>query len=113
MALNKPTVVFVTFETEFSKYGGLGAVMTQLPDRMIQNNDCILLGPFFKKITDPKKLKSRGAIQDYQTVCSFYIPIRGKSNRVEVTRLTKQLKSKELHTFLVSSPGFFTASSAP
>ena len=46
------SVVFVTFESEFNRFGGLGAVMKELPKVMLGYEDCVVVAPFFPALTD-------------------------------------------------------------
>ena len=52
---NAKTVVFVSFESEFSPCGGLTAVMRHLPRSMIQKKPSILITPFFAEIEKAKE----------------------------------------------------------
>ena len=59
----KPTVVFVAFESEYAAYGGLGAVMRLLPKEMVAVKDGLpsfVLAPYFKQITDLVLTSSKG-----------------------------------------------------
>src|SRR5512147_3176697 len=76
-------IVFVTFETEFAKSGGLGAVMGILPRQMAQREKCIAIGPYFKRITDLAKLQADKRIQEYCPLPSFQFSTEKKMYTVE------------------------------
>ena len=78
--IETPTVVFVSIESEYAAYGGLGAVMRLLPNTMASDPDslpCFVLAPYFKHITDLDALLERGRIERYATRLSFCLIIRG------------------------------------
>ena len=103
------TVVFVTFETEFSSYGGLGAVMKILPKEM-GTDKCCVMAPFFHKLIDLESLKHQGKIQQFSTRFSYYQVIRGQPYCVEVIEV---VNSYGLHLYFLSSELFFSASENP
>ncbi len=106
----KPAVIFVTFESEFSGYGGLGTVMKVLPKEMGDPEHCFVMAPFFKRIIDLAGLKKGKKIQEYATVLSFYLVIRGQVYPVEVLEVVNLSGMK---TFLLSSDQFFNAPDNP
>jgi glycogen synthase len=105
-ARSKRTVVFVAFETEFARAGGLGAVMQVLPKRMAQHEECFALGPHFKHLTDLDELVRLGRIEAFSTLPSFHLSIGGTTHTVEMVEITDRVGFK---TYLLSSEGFFTA----
>ncbi len=111
------TVVFCTFESEFARYGGLGAVMSMLPKEMIKQEHCIVVAPHFRRITNLARYKEQGRIGEYQVVLAFCTAIAGRPYRVEVTQVTQSVAigdgSRDLHTYLVGVDGLFTAAHAP
>ncbi len=100
------TVVFVTFETEFAKSGGLGAVMGLLPKQMAQHEGCLVIAPYFDHITNLDKLVERDKIQSYATRASFSLSIGGETYPVAVIEVVGR---DGFTTYLISSKGFFTA----
>ncbi len=103
------TVVFITFETEFSSYGGLGAVMKIMPKEM-GIGECCVVAPFFHKLIDLDELKRLGKIQQFSTLFSYYLVIRGQSYCVEVIEV---INSYGLRLYFLSSKHFFNASENP
>ena len=103
------TVMFITFETEFSSYGGLGAVMKILPKEM-GTDACCVMAPFFDKLIDLDALQKQGKIQQYATLFSFYLVIRGKSYCAE---LIEVINSYGLRLYFLASEDFFNASENP
>jgi glycogen synthase len=105
------TIGFVTFETEFAKSGGLGAVMGILPKEMSRReNRCFIIAPFFKNITSPDKLKGGGKIASYSRDQSFEFSTGQSNYTVNIVHLIGQ---DGFDTFLLASEGFFTAPSDP
>ena len=104
------TVVFVTFETEFAKSGGLGAVMGVLPQRMAQYETCFVLGPHFGNITDLDGLAKTRRIEAFSVVSSFDLAVEGKTYTIDITEVTGLDGFK---TCLLSADGFFTAPTGP
>jgi glycogen synthase len=105
------TIVFVTFESEFAKSGGLGAVMGLLPRQMARREkECFVIAPHFKKITDLARLKSGNRIKEYYSLPAFRLSPRNKSYRVEITEVTG---ADDFKTYLLSAEGFFTAPKDP
>jgi glycogen synthase len=107
---DRRTVVFVTFETEFARSGGLGAVMAVLPKQMAQYETCFVLGPHFGSITDLDRLVKAGRIEAFSVVSSFDLPVEGKTYAIDVTEVTGPDRFK---TYLLSADGFFTAPTDP
>ncbi|HEX2994684.1 MAG TPA: glycogen/starch synthase [Anaerolineales bacterium] len=107
---DRRTIVFVTFETEFAKSGGLGAVMGILPGQMAQREKCIAIGPYFKRITDLAKLQADKKIREYCPLSSFQFSTEKKVYTVEVTEV---ISLDGFRTYLLSSAGFFTAPADP
>lgn len=106
-------IVFVTFETELCTLGGLGAVMTWLPQEMnksAHHEPCIIIAPFFKQIIRLDELVEKKKIQNFGQVLSFSFPIAGKSYTVEVL-IIESLNGVPI--YLLSSPDFFTAPKNP
>src|SRR5512147_2775752 len=64
-------IVFVTFETEFAKSGGLCAVMGILPGHMAQRAQCLAIGPYFQRITDLENIQEDKRLQEYCPLPSF------------------------------------------
>ncbi len=93
------TVVFVTFESEFARSGGLGAVMKILPKQMAQHERCFVLAPYFEKITGSLPL-----------LTTFSFPLGSKRYTVHVRQTTD---AKGFKTYLLSADGFFTAPADP
>jgi glycogen synthase len=89
------TIIFVTFETEFARSGGLGAVMKALPKQTAQYEKCSILAPYFEKITGPLPV-----------LTAFSFPLGGRQYTVQVRQVTA---STGFQTYLLSSEGFFTA----
>ncbi|PIE31435.1 hypothetical protein CSA56_18345 [candidate division KSB3 bacterium] len=106
----KPTVVFVTFESEFSSYGGLGAVMNVLPSAMSESGPCCVMTPLFDSFIDLDSLKKAGKVQRFSSVLAFSLLIRGQSYPVEVI---EAINAKGLCTYFISSDDFFTAPNNP
>ncbi len=102
-------IIFVTFETEYSSYGGLGAVMKLLP-RELGPDRCAVFSPFFGKLIDLEKLKQDRAIQKVSALFTFYVLVRGSSYPVEVIEIVHRDGLK--HYFL-SSGEFFNAPDNP
>lgn len=100
------TIVFITFETEFAKSGGLGAVMAALPKQMAQHESCFVLAPHFKNITDLDRLAQLKRIESFSALPSFSLQVANKTYTVEVTKV---VGLDGLKTYLLSSDGFFTA----
>ena len=93
------TVVFVTFETRFAPSGGLGAVMKVLPNQMARHERCCILAPYFSRISQPLPV-----------LTTFSMPLRGELRTVEIRQASDP---SGLNTYLLSSPGFFTAPTDP
>lgn len=107
------TVVFVTFETEFCRLGGLAAVMTWLPKELHQSDSkeqCIVIAPHFQALTRPNELKRQHRIRDYASVLSFAFAVRGVPHRVDVVEL---VGTEGVNLYLLSSAAFFTAPKNP
>ena len=105
----KPTVVFVAFESEYAAYGGLGAVMRLLPKEMVAVEDGLpsfVLAPYFKQITDLDALKKKGKVERFTTRISFSMAIRGVSHTVDVI---EAVAPTGVTTYLLGAKGFFTA----
>jgi len=100
------TIVFVTFESEFAKSGGLGAVMGVLPRQMAQYEECFVIAPYFEHITDLDKLAQLEKIKTFSTLASFSLAIGRTSYTVEMVETTGV---DDFKTYLLSSDGFFTA----
>ena len=103
------TVIFITFETEFSSYGGLGAVMKILPKEM-GTRECCVIAPFFHKLIDLDALQQQGKIQQFSPLFSYYLVVRGQSYCVEVIEV---VNSYGLRLYFLSSEDFFNASENP
>jgi glycogen synthase len=116
-ARHERTVVFCTFESEFARYGGLGAVMSMLPKEMIKQERCIVVAPHFRRITDLASLKERGRIDDFEVMLAFCMAIAGRPYRVEVTQVTQSIavdgRARDLQTYLIGVDGLFTAAHSP
>ncbi len=106
----KPAVIFVSFESEFSGYGGLGAVMKVLPQEMNDPEHCFVFTPFFKHVIDLASLKEGNKIRDYATVLSYYLVVRGLVYPVNVVEVVNM---KGMKTFLLDSEQFFNAPDNP
>ncbi len=100
------TVVFVTYESEFAKAGGLGAVMGVLPKHMAQHEKCFVLAPHFKHITDLDGLVQRAKIKDFAALPPFSVSIGETTYSVEMIKVTGL---DGFETYLLSADGFFTA----
>jgi glycogen synthase len=99
-------IVFVTFETEFTKSGGLGAVMSALPRRMAQYEESFVIAPHFEHIVDLDELARRGKIKAFSKLPSFSLVIGGRTYVVGITQVTAW---DGFRTYFLSSDGFFTA----
>jgi glycogen synthase len=100
------TIVFVTYESEFARAGGLGAVMSVLPRHMAQYEKCLVLAPHFKHITDLDALLQRGKIEAFSALAALSVSLGGATYSVEMTRVTGL---DGFETYLLSADGFFTA----
>lgn len=100
------SIVFVTFETEFTKSGGLGAVMSALPRQMARYEECFVVAPHFRHIVDLDELTRRGRIEAVSQVSSFSVVVGGRECMVEITEVTAPDGFK---TYFLSSDAFFTA----
>lgn len=113
--LNKKTatIIFVTFESEFTRFGGLGAVMSQLPNRMVKDTDqppCLVMAPYFKHITCLPELKKKEKIAAFETLFSLNLPIGGEVYVIEVTEVQG---TGGVITYLIGCDSFFTAPQNP
>ncbi|MCH8961401.1 MAG: glycogen/starch synthase, partial [Bacteroidetes bacterium] len=109
----KPTVVFVAFESEYAAFGGLGAVMGLLPKEMAASEDGLpsfVLAPYFKNIGDLKALKAKKKLERYKKRLSFPLTIQDKTYTVEVIEV---VGDTGLKTYLLGAEGFFTAPANP
>ncbi len=101
----KSTIVFVTFESEFSPLGGLAAVMRLLPRRMAQleRGPCFTITPFFKNIArcNPKRF---AAI--HTTGQTFTIRFGSDYYNVEVF---EHVDAQGFKTYLLDAEAFFNA----
>ena len=106
---NATSVIFVTFESEFSKVGGLGAVMGLLPQMMIQdkkNAPCFVLAPMFPHIISLAHLKKTKKIQNYKKLFPLHLPINGESYTIEVIEVQG---TSGIVTYFIASDSFFKA----
>ncbi|PID55883.1 hypothetical protein CSB45_13765 [candidate division KSB3 bacterium] len=103
------TVVFISFETEFSSYGGLGAVMNILPKEM-GADACCVMAPFFDRLIDLDALKTQGKIQEFSTLFSYFVVIRGRSYCVD---LIEVVNGHGLRHYFLSSAQFFNVPENP
>jgi glycogen synthase len=105
------TIVFVTFETEFAKSGGLSAVMGILPKQTARNEkDCFIMAPYFKNITNLAKLEKDKRIKGFSSLPPFQLLTEKKTYMVEMIEVTGL---DDFKTYLLTSEGFFTAPSDP
>lgn len=102
-------IIFVAFETEFTSYGGLGAVMKLLP-KEIGEQQCALLSPLFKHIIDLDRLKRDQLIKKATPLFTFHVLIRGAAYPVEVIEVVQR---DGLKLYFLSSPEFFQAPDNP
>ena len=111
------TVVFTTMESEFSRYGGLGAVMSILPRGMLAHEHCVVLAPHFENLTDLDAQLERGNIEGHRVARRFSLSIAGRAHHVLVTEVTQRVEaggeSRELRTYLVAAEGSFSAPRSP
>ena len=112
------TVVFATMESEFSRYGGLGAVMSILPRGMLAHEHCVVLAPHFANLTNLDAHQRRGNIQDHSLRLRFSLSIAGRPHHIEVTEVVQRVDHaagpRELKTYLVAADnGSFTAPKSP
>ncbi len=119
MAHDAPrTVVFATMESEFSRYGGLGAVMSILPRGMLAHEHCVVLAPHFKNLTNLDAHQRRGNIQSHGLRMRFSCSIAGRPHHIEVTEVVQRVDHaagpRELKTYLVAADnGSFMAPRSP
>ena len=109
----KPTVVFVAFESEYAAFGGLGAVMRMLPKEMAASEDGLpsfVMAPYFKNIGDLKALKTRKRLERYKKRLSFPLTIQDTTYTVDVIEV---VGDTGLKTYLLAAEGFFTAPANP
>ncbi|HET91665.1 MAG TPA: glycosyltransferase [Chloroflexi bacterium] len=100
------TIVFVTFETEFAKSGGLGAVMGMLPQRMAQHEACFTIAPHFSRITNLGRLAEQNKIRSFSNRASFPLSVGGETYSVALVEVVGR---DGFRTYLLSAEGFFTA----
>ncbi len=96
-------IVFVSFETEFSPFGGLTAVMKILPKMMtrFETNGCFTIAPYFRNIT---RCREHLFLEVRDTGLRLQIPFDGVGHEAS---LYVHTDSKGFETFLVYSPSFF------
>jgi glycogen synthase len=115
--ISKPdrTIIFVTFETAISKYGGLGAVMAKLPVEVGKTENCIILAPFFHRMINLPKLKASQKVKNYNIIFSLIIPVKGRVFAIDVIKVIQRIKESgnDLITYLISSDYFFSATPGP
>ena len=104
------TIVFVTYESELSKAGGLGAVMEVLPRHVMEKEDCLVLTPYFKRIFNLEDLLARGKIESYEPLPGFSLTIGRETHEVELTLVRAR---SGLKICLIWSPKFFSAPENP
>lgn len=102
-------IIFVTFETEYFSFGGLGAVMKWLP-REIGNGKCAVMAPHFKNLIKFDRLLQSGAATKVTPLFTYHVLIRGRAFPVEVTEV---LNRGGLPTYFLSSPEYFNAPDNP
>ncbi len=102
-------ILFVSFETEFSSYGGLGAVMKWLPPE-VDRGQCAVMAPFFKNLIKPDQLLASGAATKVTPLFTYQVLVRGRAYPVEVIEI---LNRKGLPTYFLSSPEFFNTPDNP
>ncbi len=98
------TVVFVSFESEFARLGGLAAVMRTLPRRMAGAGErVILVAPFFRQITACHTEWMRRLRPTGQTVA---VRFEGETHTVTILESTE---ASGFTIYLLESRAFFTA----
>jgi glycogen synthase len=102
-------IVLVSFETEFSSHGGLGAVMKLLP-REIGEDRCAIIAPFFHNVIALDELKRRKAIKRSESLFTVQVLIRGIAYPVEVIQVENR---HGLSLFFLASNQFFQAPANP
>ncbi|GAK51263.1 glycogen synthase 1 [Candidatus Moduliflexus flocculans] len=105
----KPMIIFVTFETEYSSYGGLGAVMKLLPKEMGEKQ-CAILSPLFKKWTNLEQLNREKKAKKVSSLFTFYVLVRGHAYPVEVIEV---VNPNGLKIYFLSSDEFFNTPENP
>ena len=105
----KPMIIFVTFETEYSSYGGLGAVMKLLPKEMGEKQ-CVIMSPLFKKLVNLEQLKRDKKIKKASTLLTFYVLVRGQAYPVEVIEV---VNPNGLKIYFLASDEFFNTPENP
>lgn len=105
----KPMIIFVTFETEYSSYGGLGAVMKLLPKEMGEKQ-CAIISPLFKKWTNLDQLKRDKKVKKVSPLFTFYVLVRGHAYPVEVIEV---VNPNGLKIYFLSSEEFFNTPENP
>lgn len=98
-------IVFVSFETEYFSFGGLGAVMKWLPKEMGQAR-CAILAPFFKRLINLDQAQARGLAARVTNLLTFHVLIRGQAHPVEIIEVVNR---QGVPTYFLSSPDFFNA----
>ena len=111
------TVVFATMESEFSRYGGLGAVMSILPRGMLAHEHCVVVAPHFENLTNLEAHQRKGNIVSHDVRQRFSLSIAGRVHHVEVTEVVQSVEcggeTRTLRTYLVAAEGSFCAPQSP
>ena len=102
-------IIFVTFETEYSSYGGLGAVMKLLPKEMGEKQ-CVIMSPLFKKLINLEQLKRDKKIKKASSLLTFYVLVRGQAYPVEVIEV---VNPNGLKIYFLASDEFFNTPENP
>jgi len=105
------TIIFVSYESEYAKSGGLGAVMSILPKQMaLHEKDCLVMAPLFKKITNLERLLENKKIKGFKTCAQFDLMIGEKGYIVDIIEV---IGPEGFRTYLLSSNDFFNAPADP
>lgn len=102
-------IVFVSFETEYFSFGGLGAVMKWLPKEMGQAR-CAIMAPFFKRLINLDQVQAKGQATRVTRLLTFHVLIRGQAHPVEIIEV---VNPQGVPTYFLSSPEFFNAPENP
>jgi glycogen synthase len=107
------SIVFVSFESQYAKSGGLGAVMGILPKEVARREEeCFLLAPYFKSITNLSDLRNKNKIKSFGQVGQF--ELRLDASTKYLIDIFEVIGADAFTTYLLASDdGFFTAPKDP
>ncbi len=110
-----PTIIFVSFESEFAPVGGLNAVMTRLPRQMARmhpEKEILLLTPFFSRIPKSAKALEKGSIKE--TGWAIKVPFRGQQFDARVLSYQEEVSPGAKFTiYFLDAAQFFLAPENP